>query len=60
MSMNKEIKLVKSLIGRKASHIETAQALGLTKINKEVIKPMNKAIAGMINTIRYMVEVEEV
>lgn len=55
-----KIKLVKSLIGRKQKHIRTAEALGLTKMNKTVVKPKNKAIEGMINNINYLLQVEEV
>lgn len=53
------IKLKRSLIGRPQNQIKTAEALGLTKINKEVVKPDNEAIRGMINTISHLVEVKE-
>lgn len=56
---NLEIKLVKSLIGRKQNHIDTAKALGLTKLNKVVVKPDNEAIRGMVQTINHLVEVKE-
>lgn len=54
-----KITLTKSLIGRKKSHIATAQALGLTKIGKTVEKESNEAIDGMIKEISYLLKVEE-
>jgi len=55
-----EIKLVKSLIGRKPNQVKTAHALGLKKLNQVVTKEVNDAILGMINTISHLVEVKEV
>lgn len=57
--MKYEIKLVKSLIGRKPNQVKTAQALGLKKINQVVVKEDNEAIKGMINTINHLIEVKE-
>ncbi len=53
------VTLLKSLSGRKKSHIACARGLGLRKIRHtvEVIDtPENR---GMINHINYLVEVEE-
>jgi large subunit ribosomal protein L30 len=58
--MKYQIKLVKSLIGRKPNQIKTAKALGLSKINQVVIKEQNEAIDGMIKTINHLVEVKEI
>ncbi|MBP9722745.1 MAG: 50S ribosomal protein L30 [Gammaproteobacteria bacterium] len=55
-----KIKLVKSLIGRKQSHIDTAKALGLRKINSCIEQQYTPAIAGMVNAIDYLLEVKEV
>ncbi|WP_025729645.1 50S ribosomal protein L30 [Atopobacter phocae] len=55
-----KVKLVKSLIGRPQNQIKTAYALGLRKVNSEVVKPQNDAVKGMINTISHLVTVEEV
>lgn len=55
-----EIKLKKSLIGSKKNQKATAQALGLTKIGKTVVKEDNDATRGMINIIAHLVEVKEV
>jgi large subunit ribosomal protein L30 len=53
------IKLKKSLIGRKDSHIATAHSLGLRKINAVVTQPDNEATRGKLNHISYLVEVTE-
>jgi large subunit ribosomal protein L30 len=54
------VTLVKSLIGRKKTHIATANALGLKKIGKTVEHEVNPQIQGMINKIDYLLKVEEV
>ena len=53
-----KIKLVKSLVGRKDSHIATA-SLGLRKIGAETVQPDNAATRGKIKEISYLVEVTE-
>ena len=55
-----EIKLVRSLIGRKPNQVKTAHALGLKKLNQVVVKEKNDAILGMVNTISHLVVVKEV
>lgn len=55
----KKIKLVKSLIGRKDSHIATAKSLGLKKIGDVTEQPDNDATNGKIKHISYLVEVTE-
>ena len=37
----------------------TLEALGLTRINKIVVKNKNDAILGMINKVYHLVEVKE-
>lgn len=54
-----KIKLVKSLIGRIPKHIYVAKQLGLRKINSEVVHQDTPAIRGLVNTIYYLVNVEE-
>lgn len=54
-----QIKLVKSLIGRIPKHKEIASHLGLKRINCTVIHNDTPAIRGMVNTIYYLVNVEE-
>ncbi len=55
-----KIKLVKSLVGRKDSHIATAKSLGLSKIGAETVQPDNAATKGKIAKISYLIEVAEV
>ncbi|MGI6574343.1 MAG: 50S ribosomal protein L30 [bacterium] len=55
-----KIILKRSLIGSKPEQRATAKALGLTKINKAVIRKDTPQIRGMINKINHLVEVETV
>ncbi|MCM1315971.1 MAG: 50S ribosomal protein L30 [Ruminococcus sp.] len=57
--MAKEIKLVKSLIGRKKDQIATAESLGLRKIGDVTVQPDNAQTAGKINKISHLIEVTE-
>ena len=54
------ITLVKSTIGAVTKNKKTAEALGLTKLNKTVEVPDNAAIRGMIQRVRHLVKVEEI
>ena len=57
--MAKEIKLVKSLIGRKKGQIATANSLGLKKVGDVSVQPENEATLGKIQKISHLVEVTE-
>lgn len=57
--MAKEIKLTKSLIGRKKDQIATAQSLGLKKVGDTTVQPDNAQTNGKINKIIHLVEVHE-
>jgi len=59
--MEKQLKitLIKSLIGRKPKHKEIAKLLRLGKLNSTAIHNDNLAIRGMLNTISYLLRVEE-
>ena len=57
--MAKNIKLVKSLIGRKKDQIATANSLGLKKIGDVTVQPENAATLGKIQKISHLVEVQE-
>ena len=59
MSNKISITLVKSLIGRVPKHIVIANQLGLRKINRTVVHQDTPAIRGMVNTIHYLLTVEE-
>jgi large subunit ribosomal protein L30 len=54
------VKLVRSTIGRKPNHRATVKALGLGKVNTVVEKDGTPEILGMVNTVSYLVEVEEI
>jgi len=54
------IKLVKSLNGRLASHKATAYSLGLRKIGAETIQPDNPQTRGKLAKIGYLLQVKEV
>ncbi len=55
-----KITLKKSKIGKKKNHIKTVEAPGLRKPGQTVLKEDNEAIRGMVNSVSYMVECEEV
>jgi large subunit ribosomal protein L30 len=55
-----EIKLVKSTIAGTPNQKKTAKALGLTKLQKTVVKTDTPTIRGMINVISHLVTVKEV
>ena len=57
--MAKNIKLVKSLIGRKKDQIATAQSLGLKKVGDTTTQPDNAQTHGKINKISHLIEVTE-
>ena len=57
--MAKQIKLVKSLSGRKKDQVATANTLGLKKIGDVTVQPENAATLGKIQKISHLVEVQE-
>lgn len=54
-----KITLKKSLIGRKANQIATANSLGLRKIDDTTVQELNAATQGKINVISHLVAVEQ-
>ena len=60
MANQVRIKLVKSPIGSKQNQKDTLKALGLTKMNSEVVKYNTVSIQGMIKKIEHLVEIEEI
>ena len=54
-----QIKLVRSLIGRKKDQIATANSLGLRKIGDTVSQPVNDATTGKVAKIIHLIEVTE-
>tara|TARA_B100002051_G_scaffold138062_1_gene131143 strand:+ start:538 stop:723 length:186 start_codon:yes stop_codon:yes gene_type:complete len=55
-----EIKLVKSPIGYKSNVKKTLEALGLTKMNKTVVKDINPQIQGMVKTVEFLIKTKEI
>ena len=55
-----KIKLVKSASGRLEKQKRTLEALGLSKINSETVKPDNAQTRGMIFVVKHLVSVESV
>ena len=53
------ITLKKSLIGRKANQIATANSLGLRKIDYTTVQELNAATQGKIGVISHLVSVEQ-
>jgi len=54
------IKWVKSDIGALARHKQTLKALGLRRLNHEVVKEASPQVRGMANSVIHLVEVEEI
>jgi large subunit ribosomal protein L30 len=56
-----EIKItqIRSVIGRTPKHRRTVKALGLRRIGHTVTQKDTPAIRGMINSVSYLVKVEE-
>jgi large subunit ribosomal protein L30 len=49
----------KSAIGYRENQKRTIEALGLKRLGHSVEQPDNRAVRGMINTVRHLVEVTE-
>lgn len=58
--MKVRITLKKSPIGRKPKHRATVEALGLKRLNHSIEKELNPMVQGMINSVNYLLEVEEI
>ena len=54
------IKLVKSRFGRIKNHAASLSGLGLRKINQEVVIDATPENMGMVNQVKYLLEVEDV
>ncbi len=59
MAKTINLKLVKSLYGRLAMHMATAEALGLRMIGDTTVQPDNEATRGTIAHIGYLLQVTE-
>lgn len=60
--MSKKLKVRQTLSGIRCveRHKRTIRALGIRRMQQEVILPDNAAIRGMLFHVRHMVKVEEV
>lgn len=58
----KKVKItwIKSTIGCKVGHKRTIEALGLRRLNHTVEKDLTPSIKGMVDSISYLLKVEEV
>ena len=54
------IKLVRSVIGAKPNQRKTVEALGLGKMGQVTEKEDTPQIRGMIETVKHLIEVEEI
>jgi large subunit ribosomal protein L30 len=58
MAGNLKITLKKSPIGRTEKHRSVLVGLGLTKVNKTVVRMDTPEIRGMVNKVSYLLSVE--
>ena len=59
MSGNIKITLVKSTIGHPEKHRKVVEGLGLTKLNRSVIRKDTPQIRGMVGKVSHLVSVED-
>jgi large subunit ribosomal protein L30 len=57
MSKKIKLKLVKGLIGTRQDHRATIRGLGLRGINSVSILEDTPSVRGMINKVRYLIEI---
>ncbi|MBI3912300.1 MAG: 50S ribosomal protein L30 [Armatimonadetes bacterium] len=55
-----KITLVRSPIGRDRKQRSTVESLGLRRIGRSVLQPLNPQILGMVKKVSHLVEVEAV
>ncbi len=60
MAKKVKVKQVKSTIGRLENQKRTVKALGLKKIGHTVEHADTPVIRGMINTVKHLVQVEDI
>jgi large subunit ribosomal protein L30 len=54
------ITLKRSVIGHPADQKQTARILGLTRINRAVVRPDTPAVRGMAGKLSHLVAIEEI
>jgi len=60
MAKSLKIKQIKSAIGYSQREKRTIKALGLRKLQQEVIRPNNPQVKGMIEKVSHLLKVEDV
>lgn len=60
MANKLRIKQVRSAIGRLTNQKRTIKALGIKKMGGVVLHDDTAVIRGMVNTVKHLIEVEEV
>ena len=58
--MKLKIKLVKSVIGKPKDQKATVAALGLRRLNYEIITDVNPQLAGMIAKVKHLLSIQGV
>jgi large subunit ribosomal protein L30 len=59
MAKSLRVRLIKSPIGYNRRQLKTVKALGLGKLDSEMIHQDSPQIRGMINAVRHLLAVEE-
>ncbi|HPB63383.1 MAG TPA: 50S ribosomal protein L30 [Mesotoga sp.] len=59
MAKSIRVRLVKSPIGYNRRQLKTVKALGLGKLDSEMVHQDTPQIRGMINAVRHLLAVEE-
>jgi len=54
------ITLRRSVIGHPKDQKDTARVLGLTRINRTVVRPDTPSVRGMVRKLHHLLSVEEV
>ena len=54
------ITLRRSVIGHPKDRKDTARVLGLTRVNRTVVRPDTPAVRGMLRKLHHLLSVEEV
>jgi len=60
MAKKLKVTLVKGFSGRLQRHRDTVRALGIRKVNHSAVHDDTPQIRGMINSVRFMLKIEEV
>jgi large subunit ribosomal protein L30 len=55
-----KITQVRGLVGTKPKQRDTMRSLGLRKIRQSVVRPDDRNVRGMVDTVGHLVTVEEV